>query len=150
VQLQNQYNESYIAADTTFAGENLPDIWQKSLERPQDLSVSEMRVMDALTFSPLLRWINLYRLYEAGLAPTTVWQNEVRNDVGYFYGAGYGRAWWEYFREVFDPSFLPPELKDFINQEFDAAKGFNALTSFRDLQEILQATYGDTTLQRRE
>ena len=64
VTLTNDYYTSYINADTIFAGENLPAVFEKSLLDPKNLSISEMRIMKAQTFSPINRWINLYRMSE--------------------------------------------------------------------------------------
>jgi len=67
VTLTNDYYTSYITADTSFAGESLPAIWEKALLDPKNLSIKDMRTMESQTFAPINRWINLYRLSEAGI-----------------------------------------------------------------------------------
>ena len=96
IQLLNQYSESYIAADTTIAGENLPLVWQKSIEEPENLTLAEMRILESQTFSPLLRWLNLYKLAKADILDESVWKTEVSTDVAFYFGTPYARAWWEH------------------------------------------------------
>ncbi len=97
IQIMNQYHDSYSAYETAFAGENLPDIWEKSWLEPENLTLSEMRAMEAITFVPLNRWPNLYRQSEAGILDQDDWKDEVLNDVSYYFdtrmpGPG-GRKW---------------------------------------------------------
>lgn len=99
VQVTNEYFESYIAAETSFAGENLPAIWQKSVEEPENLSIAEMRAREAQTFAPLSRWINLYRLAEAGIIDESFWKSQVALDTPFYFSSPYGKAWWEFFGE---------------------------------------------------
>jgi hypothetical protein len=138
VQVTNDFYESYIAAETTFSGENLPAIWQKSLEDPENLSIAEMRAMEAQTFSPLTRWINLYRLAEAGIFDGEFWRTQIELDVSYYLGSQYGRAWWEYYSEAFPASYLPVELKDQIDKELAEASVDSALTQYREIQRIIK------------
>lgn len=137
VQVTNEYFESYIAAETSFAGENLPAIWQKSVEEPENLSIAEMRAMEAQTFAPLSRWINLYRLAEAGIIDESFWKSQVALDTPFYFSSPYGKAWWEFFGERFPISFLPIELKDEINKNLATASDNEMLTSFEEIQKII-------------
>ena len=84
--LTNDFYSSYIDADTIFAGENLPAVYEKSLLDPKNLSIGEMRVMEAQTFAPINRWINLYRLSEAGIVDDSFWKTQVDLDTLYYLG----------------------------------------------------------------
>jgi len=115
VTLTNDYYTSYIAADTVFAGENLPEVWEKALLDPENLSIKEMRIMEAQTFSPINRWINLYRLSEAGIVDEAFWKRQVNLDAGYYLGTAYGKAYWEVSKNSWTSEFLPETLKSHID-----------------------------------
>ena len=138
VQITNDYFESYIAADTTFAGENLPAVWQKSFEDPENLSIAEMRVMEAQTFSPVSRWINLYRLAEAGIVDESFLESQIDMDVSYYLGSQYGRAWWELYSEAIPASYLPTKLKDQIDKKLADGSVDSALSQYRKIQQIIK------------
>ncbi len=116
VQLENQYYDSYISTEANFAGENMPAIWEKSILRPQDLSIADARALESLTWSPLFRFISLYRLAEAGILDDSVWQAQVDADASYFFGTPYGMAWWESSRASMDPQFLPLVVKEAVDR----------------------------------
>ncbi|MDA9109451.1 hypothetical protein N9K05_03365 [Woeseiaceae bacterium] len=120
VTLTNDYYTSYINADTIFAGENLPEIFEKALLDPKNLSISEMRVMEAQTFSPINRWINLYRMAEADIVDDMFWQSQVDLDTTYYLGSPYGRAWWEVTSPNWSSSFLPDEVRQRIESNLYA------------------------------
>jgi len=138
VQLMNDFFESYVASDTTFAGENLPAIWQKSVEAPQDLSIAEMRALEAQTFSPLSRWINLHRLAEAGMVDEEFLSGQLELDVSYYLGSPYGRAWWEVFSQTFPENYLPADLKSEVDAQLANTTPNLALIQYRDIQQILE------------
>lgn len=50
-QIMNQYYDSYSSYEASFAGENLPAIWEKSLLDPENLTLAEMRALEAVTFA---------------------------------------------------------------------------------------------------
>jgi hypothetical protein len=138
VQVTNDFYASYIAADTTFAGENLPAIWQKAIEEPENLSIGEMRAMEAQTFSPLSRWINLYRLAEAGIVDDSFWKTQLEMDVSYYFSSQYGRAWWEVFGNTITADYLPQELKDYVEKELATTSVDNPLIQYRKVQQIIE------------
>ena len=109
LQLTNQFHESYIAADTAIAGEDMYLILQKSIDDPENLTYGEMRALESHTFSPLNRWINLYRLAQDGLLDDSLWRAQVQMDAPYYFGTRYGRAWWQVSREVMSDDVVPAE-----------------------------------------
>ena len=116
VNLTNDYYSSYAQAEMIFAGENLPAVWEKSLVDPKNLSLKEMRILEAHTYSPITRWINLYRLYEAGILEKTFWQSQVNVDASYYLGTPYGRAYWENIKpHALESKFIPLDLLDYID-----------------------------------
>ena len=115
VTLLNQYNESYISVDTAVGGEELYRVWAKSFEDPENLSTGEKRALEAQTFSPLLRWANLYRLYRSGLIESSVWKDEIQNDAGFYFSSPYSQAWWEIIGTQLHTGVVPTEVKEHIN-----------------------------------
>jgi hypothetical protein len=114
IQLVNQFNQSQATLETAVGGEDLATTWAKAVERPGELTLAEMRALEAVLYAPLIQWINLYRLHESGITDENEWKSEVNANAGYFYGSAYGRAWWEMMSEIFEPPFLPKELEAHI------------------------------------
>lgn len=135
LQILNQYHDSYVAQESLFAGENLPAIWQKAAVEPQDLSLAEMRAMESQTFAPILRWINLYQLAEAGIVDEAFWRGQVTLDAGFYFGMPYGRAWWERQRDAFSEEFLPPELREAIDDVVFDQDLISPTNMFKGVQE---------------
>ena len=122
-QIMNQYHDSYSAYEASFAGENLPDIWEKSLLEPENLTLSEMRVLEATTYVALNRWVNLYRQSEAGILNEEDWKNEVLNDKGWYFDNPYARAWWkEYATGMRNDGYLPSAIYDIIEERLNDSK----------------------------
>jgi len=131
LQITTGFYESYISADTAIAGEDMPSILQKSIMEPDQLTYGEMRAMDAQTFSPLNRWISLYRLSEAGLLDDSLWRSQVDLDAPYYFGTPYGRAWWEVSRVVISGDTIPVPLRDYIDERLAEAP-LNGFTNYYD------------------
>tara|TARA_B110000003_G_scaffold41871_1_gene39040 strand:+ start:978 stop:1523 length:546 start_codon:yes stop_codon:yes gene_type:complete len=123
VTLTNDYYNSYINADTIFAGENLPAVYEKALLNPKDLSISEMRVMEAQTFSPINRWINLYRMAEAGIVDDTFWKSQIDLDTTYYLGTPYASAWWKISSPLWSSDFLPDAVRERIEKNLYNSNG---------------------------
>jgi hypothetical protein len=140
VQIMNQYYDSYIAADSAFAGDNVAEIFEKSMIEPENLSFADMRALESQTFSPMLRWINLYRLSESGIIDDSEWRRQVKADAGYYLGTPYGRAWWEFqsTEEDIMDSFLPAELREYVNAQLEDNGPDNVQFEYRQIQQMLR------------
>ena len=119
VVLTNDFYNSYISSDTIFAGENLPAVYEKSILDPKNLSIGEMRLMEAQTFAPINRWINLYRLSESGIVDNSFWKTQVDLDTVYYLGNPYGRAWWEVTTPMWGSNFLPDEIRERVENNLN-------------------------------
>jgi hypothetical protein len=117
--LTNDFYSSYIAAETIFAGENLPAVYEKSLLDPKNLSIGEMRVMEAQTFAPINRWINLYRLSQAGIVDDSFWKTQVDLDTRYYLGNPYGRAWYGATAPSWSSDFFPDEIRERVEKRLN-------------------------------
>ncbi len=139
VNLTNDYYSSYAQAEMIFAGENLPAVWEKSLVDPKNLSLKEMRILEAHTYSPITRWINLYRLYEAGILEKTFWQSQVNVDASYYLGTPYGRAYWENIKpHALESKFIPLDLLDYIDNVLAATDPQDIRRHFESIQAAMK------------
>ena len=139
VNLTNDYYSSYAQAEMIFAGENLPAVWEKSLVDPKNLSLKEMRILEAHTYSPITRWINLYRLYEAGILEKTFWQSQVNVDASYYLGSPYGRAYWENIKpHALESKFIPLDLLDYIDNVLAATDPQDVRRHFESIQAAIK------------
>ena len=139
VNLTNDYYSSYAQAEMIFAGENLPAVWEKSLVDPKNLSLKEMRILEAHTYSPITRWINLYRLYEAGILEKTFWQSQVNVDASYYLGTPYGRAYWENIKpHALESKFIPLDLLDYIDNVLAATDPQDIRKHFESIQAAIK------------
>lgn len=138
-QIMNQYYDSYSSYEASFAGENLPAIWEKSVLDPENLTLAEMRALEAVTFAPLFRWINLYRQSEAGVLGNMDWKEEVEMDAAWIFKSPYARAWWKYISEGLRKSgYLTEELYQTIETAINDPKSNGPREQFETIQEILK------------
>ena len=139
VNLTNDYYSSYAQAEMIFAGENLPAVWEKSLLDPKNLSLEEMRILEAHTYSPITRWINLYRLYEAGILEKTFWQSQVNLDASYYLGTPYGRAYWDNIKpHALESNFIPLDLLHYIDNVLAATDPQDIRKHFESIQAAIK------------
>ena len=138
MQIMAQHSQTFIAAEASLAGENVAEIWQKSVEDPLNLSFAEMRALESQTYGPLVRLSNLYRLYEMGLINDAVWKSQVDQDANWFFGNVYGRAWWEFYSKYFDQHFLPEELREAINDSIGEEIPDRNFTAYTAIKQIIR------------
>jgi hypothetical protein len=150
VEILNQYADTYAVIESSFAGERLPEIWEKSIREPQNLTLAETRMLEAQTWAPVLRWINLYRQAEAGILSDEDWRKEVRNDAGFYFGTPYAQAWWERAGAFsLQSGFLPEEIYQIVQERIDnPPEGMNPLTDYEFIMDRLrqQAPAADVDL----
>ena len=103
---------SWIDGERALLGENAAEVWAKALEAPDELTLSERRVIEAYLYSALESWRSTYMLSELGILDSE-WQGRVLEETTYIFGNPYGRAWWEVYRE--SSTRLPKELVNLID-----------------------------------
>ncbi len=138
MQIMTQHSQAFIESEASLAGENVAEIWQKSVEDPLNLSFAEMRALESQTYAPLMRLSNVYQLYEMGLIDETEWKSRLNQDAEWFFGTPYGRAWWEYYQEYFDPHFLPEELREAINDSLGEENWDRNFPSYTAIKQIIR------------
>ncbi len=140
IQLEKQEAEAYTATEMDIAGENFAQVWQKSIEQPQDLTLAEMRVMEAgLWGHGIVRWVNSYRLYELGLLDDEEWKIAVSADVPFALGNSYGRAWWEVLKnKPHIAAYIGQELIDHIDSVVKSSPTDYVKQNYRRIQQNLK------------
>lgn len=138
-QIMNQYFDSYSSYEASFAGENLPTIWEKSMVEPENLTLAEMRALEAVTFSPLMRWINLYRQNEAGVLGDMDWKEEVEMDAAWIFKSPYSHAWWKYTSNgLLQSGYLSEDLFEVVEATINNPDSDGPTDQFSKIQEILK------------
>jgi len=116
LQFRKTEAENYISSELALVGEDFMETWQKHIENPEQLSLAEMRALDAVLYThTLYRWWSSFRLYEEGLLDADGWQSAINADIGAYYNTPYSRAWWSEIRKQLWVSDLPQELIDYID-----------------------------------
>lgn len=98
-QLLYEESRRLVDLETQVVGEIGAEVWAKSIAEPQNLSLSEQRVMEALLWSFVEQLRSTRLLGELGLLEEDEWKARVMSDTGYYLGSTYGRAWWANFSE---------------------------------------------------
>ncbi len=113
LQLVKEEANNYIASEFSIAGEKYPEVFQKMLSDPENLSLSEMRVLESKLWGHnVQRWLGTYRLYESGLVNESEWKALVNTDVRFAFGNSYSRAWWEVLSAG---DILPKEFVEYVD-----------------------------------
>jgi len=107
-QLLYEESSRLVDLETQFVGENGAEVWAKSISDPENLSLAEQRIMEALLWSYVEQLRSTRLLGQLGLLEDAEWKKRVRSDTGFWLGNKYGRAWWASFKG--DKSQLPPDL----------------------------------------
>ena len=120
LQLRKAEAENYISSELALVGEDFMETWQKHIESPEQLTLAEMRALDAVLYThTLFRWWSSFQLYEEGLLEANVWQTAINVDIGLYYNTPYSRAWWSEIRKQLWVSDLPQELIDYIDASLE-------------------------------
>jgi len=93
-QLLYEESSRLVALETQVVGEIGAEVWAKSISEPQNLSLSEQRVMEALLWSFVEQLRSTRLLAELGLLEDEEWKLRVNSDTAYYLANDYGRAWW--------------------------------------------------------
>lgn len=133
---QMLYEESnrMIAIESRYIGEDPSPVWAKSIEDPENLTLAEQRVVEALLWTVTEQWRATRMLSELGLLENSEWQPRISSEAALFLGNRYGHAWWENFAG----EQLHPELIDEINRRLDEAGPDYTRNNFRGIMDLLK------------
>ncbi len=105
-------SQSAIQFEQVMLGELGAEVWAKSLASPEQLSLAEQRIVEAILWSIVEGWRHSFELAQAGLIDDE-WRVRVEADVPYYLGNRYGKAWWSVRGDSPD---LPVELSNYVTK----------------------------------
>ncbi len=134
LQIINDQNEAYIDGLWAAAGEQYADVWEKHLTEPENLSLSEMRVLEAGLLAPLSRWKTKYALFERGLLKSSDWKDAVRTDTTFLFASDYDWAYWQVIKIG---GTYPQELVNYIDARLAEAPDRTPASFYQRVQAVL-------------
>lgn len=114
IQLLYEESSRMVALETSVIGERGADVWAKSIEAPEDLTLAEIRVMEALLWSFIEQLRGTYRLAELGLLSEEDWRRRAESEVTFQLSDPYSRAWWRSFSD--GNTSIPEELRAVVDE----------------------------------
>jgi len=116
VRIQLLYEESNraIELETKVVGEQAAEVWAKSIEDPENLTLAEIRIMEALLWSFVEQLRGTHKLAELGLISEADWRARVDSEVTFYLSDRYSIAWWKNFGQP--GGSMPADLIDAINR----------------------------------
>ena len=118
-------------------GERGAEIWAKAMTGPENLTLDEQRVIEALlwSFTEQLRSARL--LAELGLLDDDEWRLRVQSESGFFLGNRYGRAWWTNYSG--GSLALQEDLIQAVNERLDDIAQDYTLDYMRDVLSLIES-----------
>jgi hypothetical protein len=97
IQLICEKSRRTVDLELQAVGERGAEVWTRSIEDPENLTLEEIRVMEALFWSFIETQRGTYRLAELGLLEDEDWNGRVDSEVSFWFGNRYGAAWWRHY-----------------------------------------------------
>lgn len=113
IQLLNEESRRLVDFELEVVGERGAEVWAKSIEDPDNLTLAEVRIMEALLWGFVENLRGTYRLAALGLLEEEDWRRRVESEVTFYLSDRYSRAWWENFAGHPTES-MPEELRSAI------------------------------------
>lgn len=114
IQLLYEESRRTVDLESTVVGERGAEVWAKSIEDPENLTLAEVRIMEALLWGFVENLRGTYRLAELGLLEEKDWRSRVESEVSFYLSDPYSRAWWKNFMNPPDNDW-PIELRTAID-----------------------------------
>jgi hypothetical protein len=114
IQLVYAESQSSIDLELEVVGEQGAATWAKSIEDPENLTLAEIRIMEALLWGFAENLRGTYRLAELGLLEEEDWRRRVDSEVTFYLSDRYSIAWWTNYGAASDS--YPMVLRDAINE----------------------------------
>jgi hypothetical protein len=109
IELLYEESRRFVEFETMVVGENAAEVWAKSLEDPENLTLAEVRIMESLLWSFVEQLRGTYRLAQLGLIEEEDWRKRVESEVTFYLSDPYSRAWWKNYAGP-EKTNIPPEL----------------------------------------
>ena len=103
-QLESDEAAAWVEIDASKQGENFGDVLAKAIERPEDLTLSEMVALDGYLYSYLDQLWRREQLYGIGLGNDL--EDEIRGSIRDFFGNRFAQAWWAETKFKFGADFI--------------------------------------------
>ncbi len=113
IQLLYEESNRVIEFEYQLVGEEGAAVWAKSIEDPQNLTLAEVRIMEAMLWSFIEQLRGTHRLAELGLLEEADWRNRLENEVAFYLSDPYSRAWWNNYGV--ENEALPQNFRDAVN-----------------------------------
>jgi hypothetical protein len=142
VRIQLLYEESNraIELETEVVGERAAEVWAKSIQAPEDLTLAEIRIMEALLWSFMEQLRGTYRLAKLGLLSDEAWRNRAEDEVTFYLSDPYSRAWWRNYST--GNSSLPEEVRTVV-EDVIAEDNLTAKDYIMQPQRTLMQEFGE-------
>ena len=95
LQALQERRSSAQQAEMQFFGPEISEIWVKSITEPQNMTLPEMRAMDAYLVTQLFQAGHIWSLGQAGLMSEDEAREWILDDVEFYFSNTYGQAWWQ-------------------------------------------------------
>lgn len=112
IQLLYEESNRALELETEVVGEQSAEVWAKSINSPEDLTLAEIRIMEALLWSFIEQLRGTYRLAELGLLSDEDWRRRAEGEVTFYLSDPYSRAWWKNYSLA--NNTLPEELRTVV------------------------------------
>lgn len=119
IELLYEESNRFVELETKIVGENAAAVWAKSIDEPENLTLAEVRIVEALLWSFVEQLRGTYRLAELGLIEEDDWRSRVENEVTFYLSDPYSRAWWKNYSAPGKDN-IPEELRAVIQATIDA------------------------------
>ena len=117
---------AFQQAEQSFFDLGLNQVWVKSFKEPENMTLAEIRAMDAYFAIHLNQMFRVYSLERAGLiesGETTRW---MQGDFPFLFGNRFGKAWWDEFGQYWPTDFVAvahPVVESVDDNELSARFG---------------------------
>lgn len=115
MQLLSEESQRLVDFELEVVGERGAEVWAKSIEDPENLTLAEVRIMEALLWGFAENLRGTYRLAELGLLEEEDWRTRVDSEVTFFLSDRYSRSWWMNYGGHHAASY-PEELRNAIDE----------------------------------
>ena len=114
IHLLHDESRRAVEFELEVVGERGAEVWAKSIEDPENLTLDEVRIMEAQLWSFIENLRGTHRLAQLGLLEEDDWRSRVETEVTFYLSDRYSRAWWGVFGGNPNGS-MPEELRQAIN-----------------------------------
>ena len=94
LQALQERRSSAQQAELQFYGPDISKIWVKSIMEPENMTLPEMRVMDAYLVNQLFQAGHIWSLGQAGLMSEDEVREWILEEVEFYFSNTYAQKWW--------------------------------------------------------